>query len=57
MKKKLMGIVMAAALIAAQTVSVFAAPSPTAEVTPVGDSEGKYTLEQFVEDKLEELRR
>lgn len=56
MKKKLMGIVMAAALIAAQTVSVFAAPSPTADVTPVGDSEGKYTLEEFVENKLEELR-
>lgn len=56
MKKRLLGMVMAAALLAAQTVSVFAAPSPTAEVTPVGDSEGKYTLEQYVEEKLEELR-
>lgn len=56
MKKKLLGMVMAAALLAAQTVSVFAAPSPTAEVTPVGDSAGKYTLEQYVGDNLEELR-
>lgn len=56
MKKKLLGMVMAAALVVAQTVSVFAAPSPTAEVTPVGDSEGKYTLEQYVEEKLEKLR-
>lgn len=56
MKKKLLGMVMAAALLAAQTVSVFAAPSPTAEVTPVGDSDGKYILEQYVEEKLEELR-
>lgn len=56
MKKKLLGMVMAAALIAAQTVSVFAAPSPTAEVTLVGDSQGKYILEQYVGDKLEELR-
>lgn len=56
MKKRLLGMVMAAVLLAAQTVSVFAAPSPTAEVTAVGDSEGKYTLEQYVEEKLEELR-
>lgn len=56
MKKKLLGMVMAAVLIAAQTVSVFAAPSPTAEVTVVGDSEGKYTLEQYVGTNLEELR-
>lgn len=56
MKKKLLGMVMAAALVAVQTVSVFAAPSPTAEVTPVGDSEGKYVLEQYGEEKLEELR-
>lgn len=47
---------MAAALLAVQTVSVFAAPSPTAEVTLVGDSQGKYVLEQYVGDKLEELR-
>lgn len=56
MKKKLLGLVMAAALLAVQTVSVFAAPSPTAEVTLVGDSQGKYVLEQYVGDKLEELR-
>lgn len=56
MKKKLLGIVMAATLVAAQTVSAFAAPSPTAEVTPVGDSQGKYILEQYEGDKLEELR-
>lgn len=47
---------MAAALLAAQTVSVFADPSPTAEVTAVGDSEGKYTVEQYTGDNLEELR-
>lgn len=46
---------MAAALLAAQTVSVFADPSPTAEVTAVGDSQGKYTLEQYAGDNLEEL--
>lgn len=55
-KKKFLGVLLAAGLLAAQTVSVAAAPSPTAEVTVAGDDSGAYVVTQYEEAKLEELR-
>lgn len=44
MKKKLFGMILAAALVVSQAVTVFAAGSKEAGVSPAGDSQGSYTV-------------
>ena len=55
-KRKLLGVLLAAGLLAAQTVSVCAAPSPTADITVTGDSQGQFELTQYEGEGLEKLR-
>ena len=50
MKKKLFGMVLAAALVVAQTVSVFAAGSKTASMTLDPESSGDYVLTESIEE-------
>lgn len=44
MKKKLFGMILAAVLVVSQAVTVFAAGSKEAGVSPAGDSKGAYTV-------------
>lgn len=44
MKKKFFGMILAAALVVSQAVTVFAAGSKEAGVSPAGDSQGAYTV-------------
>lgn len=44
MKKKLFGLILAAVLVVSQAVTVFAAGSKEAGVSPAGDSKGAYTV-------------
>lgn len=50
MKKKLFGMVLAAVLVVSQAVTVFAAGSKAAGVSPAGDSEGCYVVTEGTED-------
>ena len=44
MKKKLLGTLLAVALLVTQSIGVFAADSKTTQATPSGDSVGKYEM-------------
>lgn len=55
MKKKLLGSVLAVAVLAVSSLGVFAAGSKTADVTPVGDNSGNYVVTQYEEEKMAEL--
>ena len=55
MKKKLLGSVLAAAILAASALSALAVGSKTADLTPVGDSSGNYVVTQYEETKMAEL--
>ena len=55
MKKKLLGTVLAAALVVLSSMSALAAGSRTADVTPVGDSDGNYVVSEYSEEQLAEL--
>lgn len=55
MKKKIFGTIFAAVLIAAQTVTAFAAGSKTGEVALVGDSAGYYEVEASSADVWKDL--
>lgn len=55
MKKKLFGTFLAAVLVVASAVSTFAAPSKTAQATPVGESEGKYEAAEITQESFQEL--
>ena len=54
MKKKLLGSVLAVAVLAVSSLSAFAAISKTANVTPVGENAANYTISQL-EDKETEM--
>ncbi|HIS31716.1 MAG TPA: LPXTG cell wall anchor domain-containing protein [Candidatus Limivivens intestinipullorum] len=55
MKKKLLGSVLAVAVLAVSSLGAFAAGSKTADVTPVGDNSGNYVVTQYEEEKMAEL--
>lgn len=55
MKKKLLGSVLAIAVLAVSSLGAFAAGSKTADVTPVGDNSGNYVVTQYEEEKMAEL--
>lgn len=55
MKKKIFGTILAAALVVAQTVTVFAAGSKVAEASPAGDSVGKYEFTAITADNFQDL--
>ncbi len=55
MKKKLLGSVLAVAVLAVSSLGAFAAGSKTADVTPVGDNSGNYVVTQYEEAKMAEL--
>lgn len=50
MKKRMFGMVLAAALVVTQAVSAFAAPSRTTDVKPAGDSVGYYETKTGTEE-------
>lgn len=50
MKKRMYGMVLAAALVVTQAVSAFAAPSRTTDVKPAGDSVGYYETKTGTEE-------
>lgn len=56
MKKKLFGVCMIAMLILSQVMCVSAASKET-DLTPAGDSEGYYEINQIDEEKMEELKQ
>ena len=56
MKKRLLGTILAAALIVTQAVGVFAAGSRTTQVTLVGDTAGKYQVTDEVEEPFSYLQ-
>lgn len=55
MKKRILGTLLAAALVVTQAVSVFAAGSKTTQATPAGDSVGKYEMIEGTEENFKEL--
>lgn len=55
MKKKLLGSVLAVAVLAVSSLGAFAAGSKTADLTPVGDNSGNYVVTQYEEAKMAEL--
>lgn len=55
MKKKIFGTILAAALVVAQAVTVFAAGSKVAEASPAGDSAGKYEFTAITADSFQDL--
>lgn len=55
MKKKLLGSVLAVAVLAVSSLGAFAVGSKTADVTPVGDNSGNYVVTQYEEEKMAEL--
>lgn len=55
MKKKLFGTLLTAVLVVATTVSAFAAPSKTAQVTVTGSSAGKYEAVEITQDSFKDL--
>lgn len=55
MKKRILGTLLAAALVVTQAVSVFAAGSKTTQATPAGDSVGKYEMIEGTKENFKEL--
>ena len=55
MKKRILGTLLAAALVATQAVSVFAAGSKTTQATPAGESVGKYEMIEGTEENFKEV--
>lgn len=55
MKKRLLGTLLAAALVVTQAVSVFAAGSKTTQATPSGDSVGKYEMTEGTKENFSEV--
>ncbi|HJB82371.1 MAG TPA: cell wall protein [Candidatus Mediterraneibacter intestinavium] len=55
MKKKIFGTILAAALVVAQAVTVFAAGSRVAEAAPAGESTGRYEFTAITEDTFQDL--
>ena len=55
MKKRILGTLLAAALVVTQAVSVFAAGSKTTQATPAGESVGKYEMIEGTEENFGEL--
>lgn len=55
MKKRILGTLLAAALVVTQAVSVFAAGSKTTQATPSGDSAGKYEMIEGTEENFKEV--
>ena len=56
MKKRLFGTLLAAALVVTQVVSVFAAGSKTTQVTPSGESVGKYEITEGTAENFSEVK-
>lgn len=54
MKKRLLGTLLAAALVVTQAVSVFAAGSKTTQATPAGESVGKYAMIEGTKENFAE---
>lgn len=55
MKKRILGTLLAAALVVTQAISVFAAGSKTTQATPAGDSVGKYETIEGTKENFKEL--
>lgn len=55
MKKKLLGSVLAVAVLAVSSLGALAVGSKTADLTPVGDNSGNYVVTQYEEEKMAEL--
>ncbi len=55
MKKRILGTLLAAALVVTQAVSVFAAGSKTTQATPAGESVGKYEMIEGTEENFKEV--
>lgn len=55
MKKRILGTLLAAALVVTQAVSVFAAGSKTTQATPAGESAGKYEMIEGTEENFKEV--
>ncbi len=55
MKKKIFGTILAAALVVAQAVTVFAAGSKVAEASTAGESVGKYEITAISEESMQDL--
>lgn len=55
MKKKLLGSVLAIAVLAVSSLGALAVGSKTADLTPVGDNSGNYVVTQYEEEKMAEL--
>lgn len=55
MKKRILGTLLAAALVVTQAVSVFAAGSKTTQATPAGESVGKYKMIEGTEENFKEV--
>ena len=55
MKKRMLGTLLAAALVVTQAVSVFAAGSKTTQATPAGESVGKYEMIEGTEENFKEV--
>lgn len=56
MKKRLLGTLLAAALVVTQVVSVFAAGSKTTQATPSGESVGKYEITEGTAENFSEVK-
>ena len=55
MKKRILGTLLAAALVVTQAVSVFAAGSKTTQATPAGESAGKYEMIEGTTENFNEV--
>lgn len=55
MKKRILGTLLAAALVVTQAVSVFAAGSKTTQATPAGESAGKYEMIEGTKENFKEV--
>lgn len=55
MKKRMLGTLLAAALVVTQAVSVFAAGSKTTQATPAGESVGKYEMIEGTKENFKEV--
>ena len=55
MKKKLLGTLLAVALLVTQSIGVFAADSKTTQATPSGDSVGKYEMTEGTRENFSEV--
>ena len=55
MKKRILGTLLAAALVVTQAVSVFALGSKTTQATPSGESAGKYEFFEGTAQKFADV--